>query len=98
GLLRTHAVTDALTGLGNRRLLVDELGRALAEGDAAEPRLLAIYDLDGFKLYNDTYGHPAGDALLHRLAGALADVVAPHGTSYRLGGDEFCVLATVAVE
>jgi two-component system cell cycle response regulator len=96
GMLRTRAVTDSLTGLGNRRQLMDDLGRALAGGDGADPRLLAIYDLDGFKLYNDMFGHPAGDALLTRLAGALARVVAPHGGCYRLGGDEFCVLADVA--
>ncbi len=95
GLMRVHAVTDALTGLGNRRLLIEDLDRALAAGPEAPPQLLAIYDLDGFKLYNDTFGHPAGDALLARLAGALEEVVAPVGSSYRLGGDEFCVLADV---
>ena len=62
-----------------------------------EPRLLVIFDLDGFKLYNDTFGHPAGDALLHRLAaragrGRRADAALPTGS----GGDEFCVLADVA--
>ena len=93
--MRVHAVTDALTGLGNRRRLIEDLGRALAAGPEAPPQLLAIYDLDGFKLYNDTFGHPAGDALLARLAGALEEVVAPVGSSYRLGGDEFCVLADV---
>jgi diguanylate cyclase (GGDEF)-like protein len=97
-LLRTRTVTDALTGLGNRRQLVDDLARVLAAGERAEPRLLVIYDLDGFKLYNDSFGHPAGDALLTRLAGALARVVAPYGGCYRLGGDEFCVLADVAPE
>jgi two-component system cell cycle response regulator len=98
GLLRTHSITDALTGLGNRRLLVDDLGRALADGEHSQRRVLAIYDLDGFKLYNDTFGHPAGDALLTRLAGALAEAVAPHGSTYRLGGDEFCILADVPAE
>jgi two-component system cell cycle response regulator len=98
GLLRTRSVTDALTSLGNRRQLVDDLATALADGDQAEPTLLVIYDLDGFKLYNDTFGHPAGDALLTRLAGALAKAVAPFGACYRLGGDEFCVLAGVPAE
>jgi len=96
GLLRTHAVTDALTGVGNRRLLVDDLARMLADGESSRPGLLVTFDLDGFKLYNDTFGHPAGDALLIRLANSLAGVVAPYGTSYRLGGDEFCVLADVS--
>jgi two-component system, cell cycle response regulator len=97
-LLRKRAVTDALTGLANRRQLVDDLRRALAAGDQSEDRLVVIYDLDGFKLYNDSFGHPAGDALLTRLAGALAKVVEPHGACYRLGGDEFCVIADVAAE
>jgi two-component system cell cycle response regulator len=95
GLMRVHAVTDALTSLGNRRRLVAELERTLESGATSEPRLLAIYDLDGFKHYNDTFGHPAGDALLSRLAAALDVVVAPAGTAYRLGGDEFCVVADV---
>jgi len=95
-LMRTHAVTDALTTLGNRRQLVVDLDRALEEGAAAKPRLLAIYDLNGFKHYNDTFGHPAGDALLARLAAALEVVVEPVGCAYRLGGDEFCVLVDVA--
>jgi len=57
-----------------------------------------MYDLDGFKLYNDSFGHPAGDALLTRLAATLSEVVAPHGSCYRLGGDEFCVLADLRRE
>ncbi len=92
-LMRGHAVTDALTGLGNRRRLVADLDRALADGVASEPHLLAIFDLDGFKLYNDTFGHPAGDALLARLAANLSAVTRSAGTCYRLGGDEFCVLS-----
>ncbi len=94
-LLRTHAVTDALTLLGNRRRLVSDLERALEDGMESRPRLLAIYDLDGFKVYNDTFGHPAGDALLARLAASLDGVAAPVGAAYRLGGDEFCVLVDV---
>jgi diguanylate cyclase (GGDEF)-like protein len=96
GQMRAHAVTDALTGLGNRRRLLVDLERALTAGSGSEPRLLAIYDLDGFKLYNDTFGHPAGDSLLARLAASLETVVGSAGCAYRLGGDEFCVLADVA--
>lgn len=51
------------------------------------------FDLDGFKTYNDTFGHPAGDRLLQRLGRRLGDAVAPYGRAYRLGGDEFCLLA-----
>ena len=87
---RHDALTDALTGLPNRRAFMEALEHAL-EGEV-EPRLLALFDLDGFKRYNDAYGHPAGDALLTRLSGALSDVVDGHGRAFRLGGDEFCLL------
>ena len=87
---REDALTDALTGLPNRRAFIEALDHAL-EGEV-EPRLLALFDLDGFKRYNDAYGHPAGDALLTRLSGALGDVVDGHGRAFRLGGDEFCLL------
>ena len=89
---RHDALTDALTGLANRRAFMESLERALAGGMEAEPRLLALFDLDGFKRYNDAYGHPAGDALLQRLSGALGDVVEGHGRAFRLGGDEFCLI------
>jgi two-component system, cell cycle response regulator len=84
---RVEAVTDALTELGNRRRLMEDLDAAMRSSE-----LLALFDLDGFKRYNDTFGHPAGDALLKRLGSRLADAVAPHGRAYRMGGDEFCVL------
>ena len=51
-----------------------------------------LFDLDGFKSYNDTFGHPAGDALLAHLGTKLAASVAPYGEAYRLGGDEFCAV------
>ena len=54
-----------------------------------------IFDLDGFKGYNDSFGHPAGDALLVRLAEKLAASLGENGAAYRLGGDEFCVVAPV---
>jgi two-component system cell cycle response regulator len=93
--IRRQAVTDALTGLDNRRKLFADLDQALADGAHSEPRILVIFDLDGFKHYNDTFGHPAGDVLLVHLGAKLAAVAAPHGSSYRLGGDEFCVLARI---
>lgn len=89
---RFDALTDALTGLGNRRAFARDLDAALAGGPDATPVLLVLLDLDGFKHYNDTFGHPAGDALLRRLAFALAARLAPFGTTYRIGGDEFCAL------
>jgi diguanylate cyclase (GGDEF)-like protein len=54
--------------------------------------VFALFDLDGFKAYNDSFGHPAGDLLLRRVGGNLAAAVAPNGRAFRLGGDEFCVL------
>ncbi len=54
-----------------------------------------MFDLDGFKSYNDTFGHLAGDAVLARLGAKLADAISDYGTAYRLGGDEFCILVAV---
>jgi diguanylate cyclase (GGDEF)-like protein len=87
---KREALTDALTGLGNRRRLMIDVERALEAG--AGQTVLVLYDLDGFKGYNDTFGHPAGDALLARMGRALATAVADCGTAYRPGGDEFCTL------
>ena len=92
---RIEARTDALTGIGNRRKLMDDLGATL---DVRESSVLLLLDLDGFKGYNDSFGHPAGDALLARLAKKLADAVAAEGEVYRIGGDEFCVLASVEAD
>jgi two-component system cell cycle response regulator len=94
-LTHQEATTDALTGLGNRRQLLSDLERRL-RAEAVRPTLLMLFDLDGFKGYNDTFGHPAGDALLARLGEKLAAVPGPDGAVYRLGGDEFCLLAVVA--
>jgi diguanylate cyclase (GGDEF)-like protein len=55
--------------------------------------VLVLYDLNGFKQYNDSFGHQAGDALLRRLGNRLADGVGERGGAYRMGGDEFCLLA-----
>ncbi|MDX6583171.1 MAG: hypothetical protein QOI10_2355 [Solirubrobacterales bacterium] len=89
GVVRHESVTDALTGLDNRRSLMIDLAR-VTEG--SRETILVMLDLDGFKTYNDGFGHPAGDLLLQRLGGELSRAVAPDGTAYRLGGDEFCVL------
>jgi diguanylate cyclase (GGDEF)-like protein len=89
---RKLAKSDSLTGLGNRRKLMDDVERMLATATASDPILLALYDLDGFKTYNDTFGHPAGDALLARL-GERMNKLDIDGSAYRMGGDEFCVLA-----
>jgi diguanylate cyclase (GGDEF)-like protein len=87
-----EAMTDSLTRLPNRRALMADLDRAVS-ASPPEAMVLALFDLDGFKAYNDSFGHPAGDDLLRRLGTQLAETVAPHGRAYRLGGDEFCILA-----
>jgi diguanylate cyclase (GGDEF)-like protein len=86
------ALTDALTGLRNRRALLAELEDELADAPTTDSAVLVLFDLDGFKDYNDTFGHPAGDALLVRLGRRLDEAVAGCGSAYRLGGDEFCAL------
>ncbi|HYJ23229.1 MAG TPA: GGDEF domain-containing protein, partial [Solirubrobacterales bacterium] len=85
--------TDHLTGLGNQgRLQVDLATRCLhAE---REPLTLILLDLNGFKRYNDTFGHPAGDAMLRRLGAQLSEDLGSGGSAYRIGGDEFAVLTT----
>jgi two-component system, cell cycle response regulator len=95
----THqALTDALTGLGNRRKLTADLEETTARPrEPGEVCLMVVFDLDGFKAYNDAYGHPAGDALLGRLGARLDDFVSGRGRAYRLGGDEFAVLAECTV-
>lgn len=90
GASRVEATTDALTGLSNRRKLKTDLRLALEDG---APYALVLLDLNGFKSYNDSYGHGAGDALLAQLGEALAEGLRGVGLAYRMGGDEFCVLA-----
>jgi two-component system, cell cycle response regulator len=90
--VRAESLTDPLTGLPNRRALSKALELRTLAGERAGDAVLALYDLDGFKRYNDTFGHPAGDALLARLGHALLSAVGDRGNSYRIGGDEFCVV------
>lgn len=89
---RQESLSDALTGLPNRRALARDLRERAPQARAERPLGLAIFDLNGFKGYNDRFGHPAGDALLARLSHRLRDAVGEHGVAYRMGGDEFCVL------
>ena len=87
-----EALADALTGLGNRRALLADLERRLATAREETPFTLVLFDLDGFKQYNDSFGHPSGDALLRRLGGKLESHLGATGRVYRIGGDEFCAL------
>ncbi len=90
---RNEANTDALTALPNRRALMHDLDEQIAQSSEEHPLMLALYDLNGFKHYNDTFGHPAGDALLIRVGDRLRRALEGSATAYRMGGDEFCVLA-----
>ena len=92
---RAEALTDALTGLGNRRSLLLDVDDAARMAGPHHRYAVLLFDLNGFKGYNDTYGHPAGDALLARLGDRLVTAVGDRGRAYRLGGDEFCVLARI---
>lgn len=93
---RDEAVTDPLTGLGNRRAFKSHLEETLPSVNADDELMVVMFDLDGFKQYNDTFGHGAGDALLARFAQRLRNT-AGTATAYRMGGDEFCLLAQVSI-
>jgi two-component system cell cycle response regulator len=95
---RGEALTDSLTSLGNRRALARTLEELLPEATRERPLVLAIFDLDGFKQYNDTFGHPAGDTLLVRLGANLAAFLHGRGRAFRMGGDEFCAVFRTAGE
>lgn len=93
GELNFLAYHDALTGLGNRRLLDERLVAELAAAARSERRLALLFiDLDGFKLINDTLGHAHGDAELKAVAERLRQCVRPSDVIARFGGDEFVVL------
>jgi diguanylate cyclase (GGDEF)-like protein len=92
--LRASALTDPLTGAANRRSLLSRIDYEIARHARSRHSFaLLMLDLDGFKLLNDRFGHPAGDDLLREVAGALARVIRDQDTLARVGGDEFCVLA-----
>jgi len=91
GEVKVRAERDALTGLRNHGSFQRELGATI---DAAEDRPFALLmmDLDRFKAYNDTLGHPAGDLLLAGVARAIEGAVRASDHVYRYGGDEFSVI------
>lgn len=89
---RDEATVDPLTGLANRRQLAEDLNAVWGQVSEERPVRLVMFDLDGFKAYNDSFGHLGGDMLLTRLAQAFKCAVGEAGCAYRLGGDEFCAL------
>jgi diguanylate cyclase (GGDEF)-like protein len=92
--LRLLSQQDALTGLGNRRLLHQRMTYEIARHRRHGRRFSVLaLDLDGFKSVNDRFGHHAGDEVLREIARALERAVRDQDTLVRVGGDEFCVLA-----
>jgi diguanylate cyclase (GGDEF)-like protein len=93
---RTLAATDPLTGIPNRRTLIERLPLAVEAAADGRRTVVCVVDLDGFKAVNDRDGHAAGDALLKAVASVLGAAVRETDTVARLGGDEFAVLAEVS--
>jgi diguanylate cyclase (GGDEF)-like protein len=92
--LEQAALTDALTGMQNRRYFDEALSEYLGEFKRiGKPVGLMIFDLDHFKQVNDTHGHDVGDEVLRAVAGCLKDMTRFHDVVARLGGEEFAVVA-----
>ena len=91
--LRLLSVTDALTGLVNRRGLVERAIPALARARRlGEPSAVIMADLDRFKLINDTHGHPAGDGVLRAMAHIIVATAREGDLPARIGGEEFAIV------
>ena len=91
--LRHQATHDHLTGLWNRRMILDALGHELNRAShEGRPLAVAVADLDHFKQVNDTHGHPAGDAVLQASAKRIQSVLRDYDAVGRVGGEEFLLL------
>jgi len=91
--LESMALHDALTGLPNRRLLMDRLSSAIVHARRNKSAMaVMVLDLDGFKQINDSLGHDAGDTLLSMVAARLVAAVRQEDTVARWGGDEFVIV------
>lgn len=91
--LERLAKTDSLTGLANHRSALDMLTEGIERStESGEPLSVVIMDIDGFKLFNDSYGHPLGDQVLRLVADMLRQVTGDSGIPGRYGGDEFLVI------
>ena len=92
-VVERQAVTDALTGLANRRQFYEVLGREYERSQRfGTPLSLILLDIDDFKNINDTRGHLAGDAVLHGVAATLAELIREIDMAARYGGEEFAIL------
>jgi len=94
--LSKQALRDPLTGVDNRRALFTQMRELLGAAPPPRPHALLLVDLDHFKRVNDSYGHPAGDAVLVAVAERLSAALAGRGTLARLGGEEFAVMLAAA--
>ncbi|MGY1805870.1 putative bifunctional diguanylate cyclase/phosphodiesterase [Blastococcus sp. SYSU D00669] len=90
--VRTEARTDELTGLPNRRALIERGTHVVARAGVDRPAAFLLLDLDGFKEVNDSLGHSAGDELLRQVGPRLQGLLRSGDFLARLGGDEFAVL------
>ena len=91
--VRREAMTDALTGIANRKYFDLELRNAAAQAmEHDTPLCLLLLDIDHFKAFNDTYGHQIGDHVLKLVAGVLAEQIKGRDTAARYGGEEFAII------
>lgn len=93
--LEQLVLTDALTGIGNRRFFDDRLQHAIYDAERGRDISLIIIDVDNFKKFNDTYGHQAGDTALIQVATAMNQIIRKVDYLARYGGDEFAVISFV---
>jgi diguanylate cyclase len=91
--LQREAATDALTQLANRKTFDTVIAQAVREAEySRHPLSLVMVDVDHFKSFNDTYGHPLGDQILKLIGRSLVETVQPKDTAARYGGEEFAVI------
>jgi diguanylate cyclase (GGDEF)-like protein len=91
--LRQLAITDGLTGLYNHRYFKEHLEQELYRASRHQSRVsVVMVDIDHFKKFNDTYGHPAGDAILRAIARLLKENIRKIDIAARYGGEEFCLV------